>query len=189
MRRGVVLTAVLAVSIATWYAVARTALLAHSVVAELDKAKALAELSPRPQATIVYDKNGKPAFTFFVEQRTAVPIARVSPQMIDAIIAVEDRRFFSHHGIDPIRVAGAAWRNFRVGRIVEGGSTITQQLARASLSSERTYDRKIREVLLFISLLSDCKEVSTPPRHIDRLAKTIPQCRERRISLSPSVSM
>ena len=148
MRRGVILTAVLAVSIATWYAVARTALLAHSVVAELDKAKALAELSPRPQATIVYDKNGKPAFTFFVEQRTAVPIARVSPQMIDAIVAVEDRRFFSHHGIDPIRVAGAAWRNFRVGRIVEGGSTITQQLARASLTSERTYDRKIREVLL-----------------------------------------
>ena len=68
--------------------------------------------------------------------------------MIDALLAVEDRRFFSHHGMDPIRIAGAAWRNFRAGRIVEGGSTITQQLARASLSSERTYDRKIREILL-----------------------------------------
>lgn len=148
MRRGVILTAVLAVAAATWYVVARTALLAHGVVAELDRTRPLAELAPRPQATIVYDKEGKPAFTFFVEQRINVPIARVSPHMIDAIIAVEDQRFFSHHGIDPIRVAGAAWRNYRLGRIVEGGSTITQQLARASLSSERTYARKIREVLL-----------------------------------------
>ncbi len=148
MRRGVILTAVLAVATVMWSAVARTALLAHGVVAELDRTRPLADLAPRPQATIVYDKDGKPAFTFFVEQRINVPIARVSPHMIDAIIAVEDQRFFSHHGIDPIRIAGAAWRNYRLGRIVEGGSTITQQLARASLSSERTYARKIREVLL-----------------------------------------
>ena len=78
MRRGVVLTAVLAVSIATWYAVARTALLAHSVVAELDKAKALAELAPRPQATIVYDKNGKPAFTLFVDRGPRADRSRVA---------------------------------------------------------------------------------------------------------------
>ena len=54
--------------------------------------------------------------------------------------------------MDPVRIAAAAWRNFRAGRIVEGGSTITQQLARASLSSERTYDRKIREILLAAQL-------------------------------------
>src|SRR5580765_3425005 len=72
--------------------------------------------------------------------------------MIDALLTVEDRRFYSHHGMDPIRIAGAAWRNFRAGRILEGGSTITQQLARASLSSERTYDRKIREILLAAQL-------------------------------------
>jgi len=148
MRPSVILTAVLSVALATWYAVARAVLLAHGVVAELDRTRPLAELAPRPQATIVYDKEGKPAFTFFVEQRINVPIERVSPHMIDAIIAVEDQRFFSHHGIDPIRIAGAAWRNYRLGRIVEGGSTITQQLARASLSSELTYERKIREVLL-----------------------------------------
>ena len=152
MRRGAVLTAVLAVTIATWYATLRTAVLAQSIVEGLDRAKALAELAPRPEATIVYDKNGKPAFTFFVEQRIHVPLDRVSTHMIDALIAVEDQRFFSHHGIDPFRVVGAAWRNFRLGRIVEGGSTITQQLARASLSSERTYDRKIREILLAAQL-------------------------------------
>ena len=148
MRRIWVLTAVLAVTTGAWYAGVKAVLIAESIVDEIDRAKVLANLAPRPQATIVYDRYERPAFTFFVEQRIAVPLDRVSQNMIDALVAVEDRRFFSHHGIDPIRIAGAAWRNVRAGRIVEGGSTITQQLARASLSSERTYDRKIREILL-----------------------------------------
>ena len=148
MRRGVTITAVLAITIVAWSATIRAALLAHSVAREIDRAKALADLAPRPQATIVYDRAGQPAFTFFVEKRIAVPLDRVSPRMVDALIAVEDRRFFMHRGVDFVRIAGAAWRNFRAGRILEGGSTITQQLARASLSTERTYDRKIREILI-----------------------------------------
>jgi 1A family penicillin-binding protein len=148
MRRVAVLMSVLVVTVVAWCATASVALLAHSIVDELDRAKGLADLAPRPQATIVYDRYDRPAFTFFIEQRIDVPLERVSQHMIGALLSVEDRRFFSHHGMDPIRIAGAAWRNFRAGRIVEGGSTITQQLARASLSSERTYDRKIREMLL-----------------------------------------
>src|SRR4051812_6729517 len=148
MRRTLVLTAVLTVTVVAWSAAIKGVILAASIVDELDRAKVLANLLPRAQATIVYDRYDRPAFTFFVEQRIDVPLDRVSRHMIDALMAVEDRRFFSHHGIDPIRIAGAAWKNFRAGRIVEGGSTITQQLARASLSSERTYDRKIREILL-----------------------------------------
>ena len=148
IRRSVVLTAVLAVTMVAWFAAIKAAVLTQSIVHELDRAKVLANLAPRAQATIVYDRNDRPAFTFFVEQRIAVPLGRVSPHMIAALLAVEDRRFFANHGVDPIRIAGAAWKNFRAGRILEGGSTITQQLARASLSSERTYDRKIREILL-----------------------------------------
>jgi len=148
----VVVTAVLAITIVAWCATVKAALLAQSIVDELDRAKALSDLAPRPLATIVYDRYDHPAFTFFIEQRIYIPLDRVSPNMIDALLAVEDRRFFSHHGIDPIRIAGAAWKNFRIGRISEGGSTITQQLARASLSSERTYDRKIREILLAAQL-------------------------------------
>ncbi len=148
MRRSFVLTAVLAVTIAAWYAGIKAVLLAESIVDELDRAEVLANLAPRPQTTIVYDRYNRPAFTFFIEQRIAVPLDRVSHNMVDAVLAVEDRRFFSHHGTDPVRIAGAAWRNFRARRVIEGGSTITQQLARASLSSERTYDRKIREILL-----------------------------------------
>jgi penicillin-binding protein 1A len=97
----------------------------------------------------VYDRGGRPAFSFFAEQRVDVPLDRVSPHVVNAVTAVEDRRFFAHHGIDPPRVFAAAWRNLRAGRIVEGGSTITQQLARLSqLSPVRTYERKMREVLL-----------------------------------------
>jgi 1A family penicillin-binding protein len=149
MRRwGLVTTAGLlacAASIAAW----RVAVFTASIATELDRASALTSIAPRPQSTIVFDRHGKPAFSFFVEQRISVPLERVSPSMIDAILAVEDRRFFEHYGIDPLRIAGAAWRNLRAGRIVEGGSTITQQLARAAqLSSVKTYERKIREVLV-----------------------------------------
>lgn len=120
---------------------------------EFERASSLAKILPEPQATIVFDRNGHPAFSFFVEQRVDVPLGQVSPRMIDAIVAVEDRRFFSHHGVDPIRIAGAAWRNLLAGHIVEGGSTITQQLARATLlSNARTYGRKMREILLARSL-------------------------------------
>jgi membrane peptidoglycan carboxypeptidase len=110
---------------------------------EFERASSLAKILPEPQATIVFDRNGRPAFSFFVEQRVDVPLADVSAHMIDAIVAVEDRRFFSHHGIDPLRIAGAAWRNVLAGHIVEGGSTITQQLARATLlSNVRTLDAR-----------------------------------------------
>ena len=148
MRRAAILTAVLLLAMTMWSGVVRAALFAHSVAGELESARALADLVPRPQATIVYDRAGRPAFTFFVEKRIAVPLDRVSPHMIDALLAVEDRRFFMHRGVDFVRIAGAAWRNFRAGRILQGGSTLTQQLARMSLSTERTYDRKIREILV-----------------------------------------
>ena len=73
--------------------------------------------------------------------------------MLNAVVAVEDRRFYSHYGLDPIRIGGAAVRNVRAGRIVEGGSTITQQLARAvRLSPARTFERKLREAMLALRL-------------------------------------
>jgi len=111
MRRSAVVTAVYAVAIVVWYGTAQLAFAVHSIVNEFDRAKSLAALAPRPQATIVFDRYEKPAFAFFVEQRIDVPLDRVSPRMIEALLAVEDRRFYSHHGLDPIRIAGAAWRD------------------------------------------------------------------------------
>jgi len=75
-----------------------------------------------------------------------VDVSRLPPHVGQAFIAIEDRRFYRHSGLDPWGMARAAWRNFRAGRVREGGSTISQQLARTSfLSPERTYSRQAQE--------------------------------------------
>src|SRR5262245_32189267 len=98
------------------------------LMGELNHAATLAEIGPHPQSTVVYDRQSRPAFSFYVEQRLDVSLDQISPRMIDALLSVEDRRFFSHRGLDAMRIAKAAWRNWKRGRIVEGGSTLTQQL-------------------------------------------------------------
>src|SRR6185503_19431192 len=149
MRRWGLATAAVGLACAASFAAWRVATFTASIATELDRASALTSIAPRPQSTIVFDRHGKPAFTFFVEQRISVPLEQMSPRLIEAVLAVEDRRFFQHYGVDPVRIVAAAWSNLRAGRIVEGGSTITQQLARAAqLSSVKTYERKIREVLV-----------------------------------------
>jgi membrane carboxypeptidase/penicillin-binding protein len=83
------------------------------------------------------------------EQRHDVPIAAVSPHLRHAFVAVEDHRFFLHPGVDPIALGRAVFRNLTRSSGVEGGSTITQQLARTLfLSNRRSYGRKAREAVL-----------------------------------------
>lgn len=143
-----VIGTVLLTTVLFWSGVFHVVRLAATVADELASAGTV-QLTPRPQSTVVFDRAGREAFTFFAEQRIDVPLDRMSPRLVDAVLAIEDRRFFRHHGIDPLRIAGAALRNLRAGRIREGGSTITQQLARAiRLTPVRTYDRKLREILL-----------------------------------------
>jgi len=123
------------------------------VASELVHTATLAEIGPHPQSTIVYDRQNRPVFAFFIEQRVDVPLDRVSARMVDALLAVEDRRFYSHHGLDAARIVKAAWRNWRAGRILEGGSTLTQQLARfEQLTPERTLERKIHEMAIAVRL-------------------------------------
>ena len=170
MRRWWLTTAVTALAALGWVVAWRAVAFTASIAGELDRASALSSIAPRPQATIVFDRHGRQAFSYFVERRTSVPIDRVSPHMVNAIIAVEDRRFYSHFGIDPLRIAGAAFRNLRAGRIVEGGSTITQQLARAAqLSPVRTYERKIREILVAARL----EERYTKPQILEEYLNTV----------------
>jgi penicillin-binding protein 1A len=85
--------------------------------------------------------------------RQRVPLSRVSRWMTKATVAVEDRRFYEHGGVDYWGIARAAWRDATKGRVVEGGSTITQQLVRnLYISRERTWQRKIKEACLAIKL-------------------------------------
>ncbi len=82
-----------------------------------------------------------------------VELDEVPPILLDALIEIEDRRFRRHAGIDPLRIAGAALANWRAGRVVQGGSTITQQLAKnLYLTPERTLSRKLREASLALRL-------------------------------------
>ena len=153
MRRRILITTVLLTSVLVWTAAAVTVRASWRVVRELARATPLAEIGSHPQSTVVFDRQNRQVFSFFVEQRVDVPLDRVSPRMIDALLAVEDRRFYSHHGLDAVRIVKAAWRNWRSGRIVEGGSTLTQQLARLEqLTPARTFSRKIREVTIAVRL-------------------------------------
>ena len=87
------------------------------------------------------------------EDRVLLRLDDVPPAFIAILLEVEDRRFHRHVGIDPVAVARAAWANLRAGRTVQGGSTLTQQLARNFfLSSERTLTRKLNEALIALLL-------------------------------------
>ncbi len=80
-------------------------------------------------------------------------LSDLPPYLPEAAVAVEDRRFWSHPGIDPVGLARAAWVNLTSGRVVQGGSTITQQVAKTLfLTNARTLRRKVQEVLLTLWL-------------------------------------
>jgi penicillin-binding protein 1A len=106
-------------------------------------------LGEMPQAATLYDVHNRPVFTIFREYRIEVPLSRISPHLRTAIVAFEDQRFADHGGIDIIRIVGAVWADVREGRKAQGGSTITQQLARQSfLSREKKLWRKVQEIAL-----------------------------------------
>jgi 1A family penicillin-binding protein len=169
-QRGGLVGLIVLMALAGAYATARTVAATRGIAAELDEARLLAAIAPRAQATLVFDRAGQPAFSYYAEQRIDVPLDRVSSHMIHALLAVEDRRFYSHYGIDPLRITAAAWRNVRAGRIREGGSTITQQLARAMvLSPDRTYERKLREILIAARL----EQRYTKPQILEAYLNTV----------------
>src|SRR6266545_1353377 len=101
----------------------------------------------------VYDENDEQITEFHVERRIFVPLAQMPAALKQAVIATEDARFYSHFGVDPMGIARAVYQNFRRGRIVEGGSTITQQLAKVLfLTPDRSLDRKLKEAVLAVEL-------------------------------------
>ena len=102
-------------------------------------------------ATQVYDVNGQLISKLFEQNRIVVTNSNMSPYLSKAIVANEDTRFYQHMGVDPFGIARALVVNIKTGSIAEGGSTITQQLAREMfLTQERTILRKVREAILAI---------------------------------------
>lgn len=99
--------------------------------------------------TEVFDRNGKKFGEFFREKRILIPADEIPEIVVQAFVAAEDDSFFEHGGINYLAVMRAVWANLKTGKKSQGGSTITQQVARSLLlSSEKTYTRKIKEVML-----------------------------------------
>ena len=140
---------VAALAVALFLSAGYVAWFSYDLTAGLPDSKAVSGLGDMAQSTTLYDSSDEPAFTIFKEQRIEIPLDRMSPNFLKAVLSVEDQRFYEHSGVDAIRVAAAALRNLQEGRRAEGGSTITQQLARQSfLSRDKTYRRKLKEVIL-----------------------------------------
>ncbi|MCX8085018.1 MAG: PBP1A family penicillin-binding protein [Calditerrivibrio sp.] len=99
--------------------------------------------------TYVYDKNGKQIAELGVERRIPVKFDKIPKHLVNALVAVEDSRFFSHGGIDFLGILRATFSNIKAGRVVEGGSTLTQQLVKVIyLTPERKFKRKFKEAVL-----------------------------------------
>jgi penicillin-binding protein 1A len=107
-----------------------------------------------PANTFVYAANGSLLGSIPAEKnRQPVALSQMSPWMARATVAIEDRRFYKHGGVDYKGIVRAAIRDLRAGKVVQGGSTITQQLVRnLYISRQRTFKRKIKEACLAIKL-------------------------------------
>jgi penicillin-binding protein 1A len=115
-------------------------------------------LARAPQTTLVLAADGSHLAELpfrdgrVVGHRTLAPLDAMPPHLVEAVLAAEDVRFFEHHGVDYAAVARAAIENYKAGRVVEGASTITQQVARnllpEDIGKERSARRKVREALL-----------------------------------------
>ena len=107
-----------------------------------------------PQTSLVYDATGTLITALHeAENRTNIELKKVPKHTRDAVLAIEDARFYDHHGIDLRALIRAAVENAKSGRIVQGGSTITEQLVKNTITGDdRTLDRKIREAILAYKL-------------------------------------
>jgi 1A family penicillin-binding protein len=109
----------------------------------------LAKLDAVESASVIYDRYGQLFGKIFIQNRERVGLDQISPYLVDAVIAEEDNRFYEHSGVDLYGIFRALLKNTQAGRIRQGASTVTQQLARNVFDlRDRTYDRKILEVFL-----------------------------------------
>ncbi len=106
------------------------------------------------QTTRIYDKNGELIANIFLKQhRFYASFDEIPPRLIEALLAIEDTTFFEHHGINPDAIIRAIIKDIKAGKLVEGASTITQQLVKnALLTREKKLSRKLKEVLFSLKI-------------------------------------
>jgi len=132
----------------------------YTIARELPSVEDLSQRSAQFETTRILDRNGNILYEILdptAGRRTYVPLDKISPYMVAASIATEDKDFYTHPGFDPTAVIRAFWQNYQSGGVVSGASTITQQLARTLLfspeeRSQRTSQRKLNEVILAVEI-------------------------------------
>jgi penicillin-binding protein 1A len=138
---GLVFTGFLAAAAAAGYVY-------YHFLSDLPDFTSIKEFRPSVVTTI-YARDGRRIGEFYSERRIEVPYSRLPRHLILAFVAAEDARFFDHPGVDVTGIVRAFFRNLEAGEVVQGGSTITQQVVkRILLTSEKSFGRKIREAVL-----------------------------------------
>jgi 1A family penicillin-binding protein len=123
-----------------------------------------------PVASEIYDTRHQLAATFFSQNRRPVRLTEIPPFLQQAFLAVEDHRFYSHHGLNPGRICKAALFNLARRRIAQGASTITQQLAKnAYLTQERSFTRKLKELFYTLKLEIHCSKRTILERYLNQI--------------------
>lgn len=128
----------------------------YQIAATLPDSSDIRQRASKFETTRILDRNGNVLYEILdpsAGRRTYVPLDKISPFLVAATVATEDKGFYSHPGFDPMAIMRAFIQNYRGGDTISGASTITQQLARALLFSpeernEQSYNRKIREAIL-----------------------------------------
>jgi len=109
----------------------------------------LSQLEQMESSSVIVDRNDKIFGQIYVENRETIPYDQIPRDLVNAVVAVEDNKFYQHGGYDLFGIIRAALKNFLAGHVRQGASTITQQLARNSFSlKERTFSRKLLEIAL-----------------------------------------
>jgi penicillin-binding protein 1A len=124
----------------------------YSLFSDLPDISRLENFTPI-ESSIVYSSDGKVLSEFYQERRTYIPYYKMPIRIKQAFVAIEDRRFYSHHGVDFFGILRAIYKDIRAQGMVEGGSTITQQLAKmVFLKPEKSIKRKIKEAIIATQL-------------------------------------
>lgn len=146
-RRWLRTTAKLVAIVAVWGVILLGGVVAYYAY-DLPDVSRIADTGRRPSVQVV-DVTGRPLAAFGEVYGEPLSISQLPPHLPQAVMAIEDRRFYDHFGLDPVGLLRASYVNLIEWDVVQGGSTITQQLAKnVFLTSERTFERKVKELML-----------------------------------------
>lgn len=132
------------------------------------------KLTEMESASVIYDRTGQVIGRIFIQNRDAVPVSQMSPNLLKAVVGAEDARFYQHKGVDYYGIARALVTNFRACRTRQGASTLTQQLARNSFPDElpaldRSYGRKLLEAAVAREIERRCDKQTILQLYLNRV--------------------